>query len=63
MDRDQAPLLPEDEFGPETALIRGGIRRTPYGETSEAIFLTSGFVYESAAAAEARFTGDEPGFV
>jgi len=61
MDRYEAPS--EDEFGPETALIRGGTRRTPYGETSEAIFLTSGFVYDSAAAAEARFTGDEPGFV
>jgi O-succinylhomoserine sulfhydrylase len=50
-------------LSPETVLVRGGTRRTPYGETSEAIFLTSGFVYDSAAAAEARFTGDDPGFV
>lgn len=41
-----------------TQLIHGGIERTPYGETSEAIFPTSGFVYESAAQAEATFTGD-----
>ncbi|HSG94833.1 MAG TPA: PLP-dependent transferase, partial [Afifellaceae bacterium] len=34
-----------------------------FGETSEAIFLTQGFVYDSAEAAEARFKGDEPGFV
>src|SRR5690606_38643329 len=33
------------------------------GETSEAIYMTQGFVYESAEAAEARFKGDEPGFV
>lgn len=63
MDRYEAPSLNEDELSPETALIRGGVRRTPYGETSEAIFLTSGFVYDSAEAAEARFTGDDPGFV
>jgi O-succinylhomoserine sulfhydrylase len=42
---------------PETDLIHGGIHRTPHGETSEAIFLTSGFVYDSAEQAEATFTG------
>ena len=34
-----------------------------FGETSEAMFLTQGFVYDSAEAAEARFKGDEPGFI
>jgi len=52
-----------DEFDPETQLIRGGLARSPFGETSEAIYLTSGFVYETAEAAEARFKGEEPGFI
>jgi len=52
-----------EEFDPETQLIRGGLARSPFGETSEAIYLTSGFVYETAEAAEARFKGEEPGFI
>jgi len=40
-----------------TDLIHGGIFRTPHGETSEAIFPTSGFVYDSAEQAEATFAG------
>ncbi|WP_349359799.1 O-succinylhomoserine sulfhydrylase [Stappia sp.] len=48
---------------PETALVHGGTTRSPFGETSEAMFLTQGFVYDSAEAAEARFNGDDPGFV
>lgn len=43
---------------PATLLVHGGTERTPHGETSEAVFLTSGFVYESAEQAEATFTGD-----
>ncbi len=42
---------------PATVLIHGGEDRTPYGETSEAMFLTSGFVYDDAEQAEATFTG------
>ena len=42
---------------PATLLVQGGIERTPHGETSEALFLTSGFVYDSAEQAEATFTG------
>ncbi|EAQ05029.1 O-succinylhomoserine sulfhydrylase [Pseudooceanicola batsensis HTCC2597] len=38
-----------------TTLIHGGIRRSQYGEVSEGLFLTQGFVYDSAEAAEARF--------
>ena len=37
--------------------------RSGFGETSEALFLTQGFVYPSAEAAEARFKGEEPGFI
>jgi len=46
-----------------TRLVRGGTDRSPHGETSEALFLTSGFVYDSAGAAEARFKNEAPGFV
>ncbi len=46
-----------------TQLVHGGTMRSGFGETSEALFLTQGFVYPSAEAAEARFKGDEPGFI
>ncbi|HYM30457.1 MAG TPA: O-succinylhomoserine sulfhydrylase [Candidatus Cybelea sp.] len=46
-----------------TKLVRGGTVRSAHGETAEAMFLTSGFVYESAGAAERRFKNEEPGFV
>jgi O-succinylhomoserine sulfhydrylase len=46
-----------------TNLVRGGLQRSPFGETSEALFLNSGFVYDSASQAEARFKGEADGFV
>jgi O-succinylhomoserine sulfhydrylase len=46
-----------------TQLVRGGLTRSQFGETCEALYLTSGFVYESAGSAEARFKGEEEGFV
>jgi len=51
------------DWKPATALVHGGTQRSSFGETSEALFLTQGFVYESGEAAEARFKGDEPGFI
>lgn len=51
------------EFRPATQLVHGGTARSGFGETSEAIFLTQGFVYDSAEAAEARFKGEDPGFI
>jgi O-succinylhomoserine sulfhydrylase len=48
---------------PATRLVRGGATRSAHGETSEGLFLTSGFRYDSAARAEARFKNEEPGFV
>ncbi|MEP1931579.1 MAG: O-succinylhomoserine sulfhydrylase [Roseibium sp.] len=48
---------------PATTLVHGGTTRSPFGETSEAMYLTQGFVYDSAEAAEARFNGEDPGFV
>ncbi len=53
----------EDAYALDTRLIRSGQTRSNHGETAEAIFLTSGFVYDSAEAAERRFTGDDPGYV
>jgi O-succinylhomoserine sulfhydrylase len=46
----------------ETQLVHAGHERTPYGETSETLFLTQGFVYESAESAERRFLNEEPGY-
>jgi O-succinylhomoserine sulfhydrylase len=46
----------------ETRLVHAGSLRSQFGETSEALFLTQGFVYDSAEQCEARFTGDDPGF-
>jgi O-succinylhomoserine sulfhydrylase len=50
-------------WAPATKLVHEGTLRSPFGETSEAIFLNSGYVYESAEQAEARFKGDEDGYV
>lgn len=47
----------------DTQLVRGGTYRTELGETSEAIFLNSGFCYDSAEVAESRFNGTAPGYV
>ena len=51
----------EAELGFDTLAIRAGYERTHEAEHSEAIFPTSSYVYESAAQAAARFSGDEPG--
>jgi O-succinylhomoserine sulfhydrylase len=45
-------------FRPGTALIHGGIQRSHFGETAEALYLTSGFVYDSAEQAEATFRNE-----
>ena len=47
---------------PETELIHAGILRSQWGETSEAMFLTQGYIYRSAEQAEARFKNEDPGF-
>ena len=49
--------MTEPAYRPDTLLVHGGTRRTPFGETTEALFLTSGFVYDDAAQAEATFQG------
>ena len=50
-----------DRWRPATQAVRGGTARSEYGETSEAIFLTSGYAYDCAADAAARFAGDQQG--
>ncbi len=52
-----------DGLHPDTLLVHGGTLRSQFGETSEAIFLTSGYVYENAEDAEARFSSGAEGYV
>ncbi|KAB2915863.1 MAG: O-succinylhomoserine sulfhydrylase [Hyphomicrobiaceae bacterium] len=47
----------------ETLLVHGGTLRSQFGETSEAMFLTQSFVYDTAEQAEARFKDEDPGFI
>ena len=47
---------------PDTLAVREAVARSQYGENSEALYLTSGYVQPSAAAAAARFAGEEEGF-
>ena len=53
----------ETEYRQATKLVHGGTSRTPWGETSEALMLTSGYMYDSAEQAMARLAGDEDGFI
>src|SRR5262252_2140163 len=60
------PVLPADfaeNLDPATILVRGGATRTPHDETCEALFMTSGFVYDSATAAEQAFAQEGSRFV
>jgi len=50
-----------EQYKLETLAVRAGIERSQFGEHSEALYLTSSFVFESAAAAAARFSNREPG--
>jgi len=45
-----------------TKLVRGGVNRSEFGETAEALYLTSGFAYDRAETAAARFAGEEEGY-
>ncbi|ENO82969.1 O-succinylhomoserine sulfhydrylase [Thauera mechernichensis] len=48
---------------PDTLAVRSGIERSQFGEHGEAMYLTSSFVFENAAQAAARFSGEEEGYV
>lgn len=49
-------------WAPQTKLVHGGTQRSQFGETSEALYLTQGFVYDCAEQAEARFKNEDPGY-
>ncbi|MGI9379681.1 MAG: O-succinylhomoserine sulfhydrylase [Methyloligellaceae bacterium] len=57
------PRLVDEQWGEATKLVQGGTIRSPFGETSEALFLTSGYVYNTAEEAEARFKGEDEGYI
>jgi O-succinylhomoserine sulfhydrylase len=57
------PILDSKGLCPETRLVHAGISRTPFGENAEALFLTQSFVYDTAESCEARFAGEEPGYI
>ena len=46
-----------------TRLVRGGTMRSEHGEVAEALYLTQSFVYDTAESADARFAGNDPGFI
>ena len=54
-------LLPD--LHEDTQLVHAGTLRSQFGETSEALFLTQGHIYENAEQCEARFLGEESGFI
>src|SRR5207245_6198794 len=56
------PASADRKYRPETQLVHAGTLRSQFGETSEALFLTQGYVYESALQAERRFKNEEPGY-
>lgn len=53
----------DNDFGQDTLAVRAGIRRSQFNEHAEALYLTSSFVFDNAAQAAARFSGEEAGFV
>ena len=54
--------MPASAYRPETRLVHAGTMRSQFNETSEALFLTQGYVYDSSAQAERRFKNEEPGY-
>ena len=53
----------DDHFDLDTRAVRAGTHRSQFNEHSEALYLTSSFVFENAAQAAARFANEEPGYV
>lgn len=60
---DSSDKISESDWKQATQLVHGGVERSQHGETAEAMYLTSGYVYDSAEQAAARMAGDAPGFV
>lgn len=62
MTNDPKPGNPR-KWRPQTMMVRGGLTRSGHGETSEALFLNSGFVYDSPEEQAARMAGDKAGYI
>jgi O-succinylhomoserine sulfhydrylase len=62
MKKDAKELTPA-KWGDATKLVRGGLERSHHGETSEALYFNSGFVYDQPETAERRFAGEDDGYV
>jgi O-succinylhomoserine sulfhydrylase len=63
MSKSAAPASHTSHYRPETRLVHSGTIRSEFGETSEALFLTQGYVYDTAEQCEARFKGEDPGYI
>lgn len=61
--KSEATKSPTAHYRPETRLVHSGTLRSEFGETSEALFLTQGYVYDTAEQCEARFKGEDPGYI
>ena len=55
--------MSKKKYKKQTQLIRGGITRSQHGETSEALFFNSGYVYKNAEEARDRFAGEQDGYL
>ena len=55
--------MSEKKLRPATALVHGGSMRSQFGEMSEALFLTQSYVFDTMETAEARFKGEDPGYI
>src|SRR5712672_2764532 len=58
-----SPVSSTAHYRPETRLVHSGTLRSQFGETSEALFLTQGYIYDTAEQCAARFKGEDPGYI
>ena len=63
MPRSSNPLADSKRRSAQTQLVHGGTQRSQHGETSEAIFFNSGYIYPDSGDAETRFKGETPGHI
>jgi len=63
MSRDRNPLSDRTRLSAQSLLVHGGTQRSQFGETSEAIFMNSGYIYPDSGDAETRFKGETPGHI
>ncbi len=57
------PLKDKRNLSQQTLAVHGGTNRSKYGETSESLFINSGFTYENSLIAQKRFAGEEDGYI